>query len=63
MQDQEQWKKILDIKVLVENKNLDMIEDSLPTDVRAEFDMKVCKSLSWVTKLVRILLVKSSKTY
>jgi len=32
--------------VLVEDKDLDIIEGSLSAGVGAEFDMKVCKSLS-----------------
>ena len=34
--------------------------NSILVNVRIGFDMEVCKSLSWVMRLARILLVKKS---
>ena len=40
-----------------------MVENSMFVDIGIEFDIEAYKFLSWVTRLVRILLVKSSKAY
>jgi len=49
--------------VLVKDKYLVIKRDRIPAVVEVEFDIKTYKSLSWVTRLVRILLVDIFEIY
>ena len=52
-------REFLDMGVLVENIDLNVVEDSISV---MDLIWRLA-SLSWITRLVRILLVESSETY
>ena len=47
--------------VLVGNGDLDVVR-STSTDIEIGLDTKMCRSWSWITRLVRMLLILCSKT-
>ena len=54
--------EFLDIEVLVSKEDLVVVVGSISVRVGMELDIKACRSLSWVIRLVRMLLVLCSKT-
>lgn len=51
------------MEVLVENRNLVVEREEIPTVTRVVFDIETYRFLSWVMRLVRMLLVDISKAH
>lgn len=52
-----------DIKILVKDRDLVVEGKRISTLIRAVFDIEAFRSLSWVMRLVMILLINISKIY
>ena len=47
--------------MFIRNRDLKVEKEKIPIVIRVEFDIEAYKSLNWVMKLARILLIDISK--
>jgi len=52
-----------DMKILAKNRDLVVEEERTSAITRTVFNIEAFRSLSWVMRLVRILLINTSKIY
>jgi len=51
------------MKMLVEKRSFNIEEESISVDIGVRLNIEAYRSLSWVIKLTRILLVNTSEAY